>query len=84
MLSIFAGPAVCRRGDTIRVTVMFGHEVERDGKLQLPVVFTVDGSRIVPEGHEAFIEYSPDKPLYPYIAFKTQGSVLAKVITPSV
>ena len=62
---------------------MFGDELERDGKLQLPVVFTVNGSRIVPEGNEAFIEYSPDKPLYPYIAFRSHNSVLAKVITPS-
>ena len=76
------GPAVTRRGDVIRCTVMFGDEQERDGKLQVPVVFTVNGRRIIPVGEETdeiYIDYIPDKPLYPYIAFKHPNSVLAKV-----
>lgn len=84
MLQIFAGPVVCHRGDAIRVTVMFGDKLERDGKFQVPVVFTVNGSRIVPEGNDAFIVYSPDKPyIYPYIPFRSPTSVQDKVITPS-
>lgn len=65
----------------IRCTVMFGNERERDGKVQVPVEFSVNGRRIVPiEGaNEPYIDYSHDKPLYPYIAFKQPNSVLAKV-----
>ena len=79
------GYAVSRRGDVIRCTVMFENErqAERDGKVRVPVVFTVNGSRIILEGNEetqAYIDYSPDKPLYPYVAFKQENSVLAKVI----
>ena len=67
-----------RRGDVIRCTVMFGDEEERYGKVQVPVVFSVNGSRIVPkEGEQTRIEYRG--PLYPYIAFNHENSVLAKV-----
>lgn len=73
-----------RRGDVIRCTVMFGDEEERDGEVHVPVVFSVNGSRIVPkEGDQTHIEYRG--PLYPYIAFNLENSVLAKVrITISV
>ena len=80
---LHVGYAVSRRGDVIRCTVMFENEQERDGKVRVPVVFTVNGSRIILEGNEetqAYIDYSPDKPLYPYVAFKYENSVLAKVI----
>lgn len=75
------GPAVTRRGDVIRCTVMFGNERERDGKVQVPVEFSVNGRRIMPtEGaNEPYIDYSHDKPLYPYIAFKQPNTVLAKM-----
>jgi len=46
------------RGDVIRCTVLFDHEKERDGKFQVPVVFSVNGSRIVPEGEQTIIECS--------------------------
>ena len=62
---------------------MFENEQERDGKVQVPVVFTVNGSRIILDGNEetqAYIDYSPEKHLYPYVAFKYENSVLAKVI----
>lgn len=74
------GSAAARRGDVIRCTVMFENEQEREGKVQVPVVFTVNGSRIILEGNgEVYIDYSPDKPLYPYVAFKYANTVMAKV-----
>ena len=61
---------------------MFDSKQERDGKVRVPVVFTVNGSRTILEGNEeAYIDYSPDKLLYPYVAFRYKNSVLAKVIT---
>ena len=76
------GSAAARRGDVIRCTVMFDSKKERDdGKIRVPVVFTANGSRIIPEGNEdEYIEYSPNQLLYPYVAFKFKNSVLAKVI----
>ena len=74
------GATAARRGDVIRCTVLFGHEKERDGKFQVPIVFSVNGSRIVPEGKQTIIEYSSHRKLYPYIAFRYENSVLAKVI----
>ena len=75
------GTTAARRGDVIRCTILFGNEVETVfGEVQVPVVFTVNGSRIVPEGDQTIrIEYSPDRKLYPYIAFNYENSVLAKV-----
>jgi len=63
----------------IRCTVLFDRKKETDGKVKVPVVFSVNGSRIVPEGDQTIIEYSPDRKLYPYIAFEHENSVLAKV-----
>jgi len=63
----------------IRCTVLFDHEVETNGTVKVPVVFSVNGSRIVPEGDQTVIEYSSDRKLYPYIAFLNENSVLAKV-----
>ena len=78
------GSGAARRGDVIRCTVMFGSEEERDGKVKVPVVFSVNGSEIILKGDEesrretkTYID--ADKPLYPFIAFKYQNSVLAKV-----
>jgi len=58
---------------------MFADEKEKYGKVQVPVVFTVNGSRIIPEGDQIYIEYSPDRPLYPQIGFHYENNVLAKV-----
>lgn len=78
------GPSAARRGDVIRCTVMFedSHEAG-DGIVHVPVVFTVNGSRIIPEGGQTYIEYSLDRPVYPHIGFYYENSVLAKVITPT-
>ena len=73
------GIAASRRGDVIRCTVLFEDKQERGGKVQVPVVFSVNGSTIIPEGDQTFIEYSPDEPLYPCVAFAHENSVLAKV-----
>ena len=80
MLSrLHVGPAAYRRGDIIRCTVMFGDEKERGGKVQVPVVFTVNGSKIIPLGEQTHVDYSPDKPLYPCVFLSSISSVLAKV-----
>ena len=63
----------------VRCTVLFDDKVETDGEFQVPVVFSVNGSRIVPDGDQTVIKYSPDRKLYPYIAFHHENSVLAKV-----
>ena len=73
------GATAARRGDVIRCTVLFDQEEKRGGKFQVPVVFSVNGSKIVPEGDRTIIEYSSDRKLYPYIAFNFENSVLAKV-----
>lgn len=76
-----AGPAACRRGDVVRCTVVFEEKEEIDEQLyKVPVVFTVNGSRVVPEAHDSCIEYAPDTSLYPQIGFYYENSVLAKVI----
>ena len=80
MLSYFlVGPAASRRGDVIRCTVMFEDKRERSGKVQVPVVFTVNGSRIIPDRDQTYVEFSPEKPRHPYIALGYGNSVLAKV-----
>ena len=75
------GSTVALRGDVIRCTVLFDKEQEIDGKIQVPVVFSVNGSRIVPEDKlSSFIEYREDRPLFPYVSFEKENSVLAKVL----
>ena len=75
------GSTVALRGDVIRCTVLFDKEQEIDGKIQVPVVFSVNGSRIVPEDKlPSFIEYREDRPLFPYLSFEKENSVLAKVL----
>ena len=73
-------PSAIRRGDVVRCTVAFDDQQERDGKVQVPVVFSVNGSRIY-HGNDKCVEHSPDKPLYvyPYIDFQGKTSLLAKV-----
>ena len=75
------GSTVALRGDVIRCTVLFDKEQEIEGKIQVPVVFSVNGSRIVPEDKlPSFIEYREDRPLFPYVSFEKENSVLAKVL----
>ena len=60
---------------------MFEHKLHVDGETRVPVIFSVNGSRIVPkDGKRSYIEYSMDRKLYPYLAFHYENSVLAKVI----
>ena len=81
MCCLILGSNAARRGDVIRCTVMFEDGEEREGKL--PVVFSVNGSRIVPEDKtQSYIEYRKNRPLFPYIAFRYENSVLAKVNKP--
>ena len=84
LLSVYGyvfGSTVALRGDVIRCTVVFDKEQEIDGKIQVPVVFSVNGSRIVPEDKlPSFIEYREDRPLFPYVSFEKENSVLAKVL----
>ena len=63
----------------IRCTVMFGDKQYRNGKVLVPVVFSINGCTVVPEGEQTFIEYVTDRPLYPGIAFVHKNSVFAKV-----
>lgn len=60
---------------------MFELEHEVDGKVQVPVLFSLNGIRIGLEDDIAHvhIECRQKKPLYPYIGFEGQNSVLAKV-----
>lgn len=75
------GSTIALRGDVIRCTVVFEKEQETDGKIQDPVVFSVNGSRIVSEDkYPSFIEYNEDRPLFPYVSFENENSVLAKVL----
>ena len=73
------GIARVRSGDVIRCTVMLEQQQDRDGIGQIPVVFSVNGTRLVAEGGQIFIKHNPDKPWYPYIGFEQQNSALAKV-----
>lgn len=80
-----SGSVAVRRGDVIRCSVMFEEEQEIDGKIQVPVVFSVNRSRIVPEDNNpTYIEYSEDTQLFPCVVFEikstTENSVLAKVL----
>ena len=75
------GSTAARRGDVIRCTVMFEDKLQVDGETRVPVVFSVNGSRIVPEDmNPSYIEYNMDRPLYPYLAFNYENGVFAKVM----
>ncbi len=70
---------MARRGDRIRCTVMLENEKKSDGKIQVPVVFSLNGRKILTqEGKDQFFIDS-DKPLYPYIGMTKGSCVLAKV-----
>ena len=62
---------------------MFEDKRETDGQIYIPVVFRVNGSKIIPKDDKpSYIKYSMDRPvdLFPYLAFRYENSVLAKVI----
>ena len=59
---------------------MFEDKLEIDGQIYIPVVFSVNGGKIIPEdSNTSYIEYNMDRPLFPYLAFQYENSVLAKV-----
>ena len=70
---------MARRGDRIRCTVMFGNEQLKDGIVQVPVMFSLNGRKIVTKEEEDQVFMDYDKPLYPYIGMTDGCSVLAKV-----
>ena len=76
----FTGPVLARQGDRIRCTVMFEHKKENNGKEQVPVLFTLNGRKIITqEGENQFFFVDSDKPLYPYVGMTDGCNVLAKV-----
>ena len=68
---------MARRGDRIRCTVMIENKWEIDGKV--PVVFTLNGKKIIMENGEEQIFMDADKPLYPFIAMTDGCIALVKV-----
>lgn len=76
------GPAVALRGDRVLCTVMFEKKRERKGKLQVAVMFTLNGRKIIisdEEEPEIYIDWDIDKPLYPYVSMNYGSSVVAKM-----
>ena len=62
---------------------MFEDKLEIDGQIRIPVVFSVNGTKIIPKDKKpSYIEYRRGRPLFPYLAFHYENSVLAKVILP--
>ena len=60
--------------------MLFENEQEKDGKIQVPVVFTLNGRKIMirdEEDSEVFMD--SDKQLFPYIGMNEGCSVVAKV-----
>ena len=75
------GSTIALRGDVIRCTVVFEKEQEIYGKIQVPVVFSVNGSWIVSKDkYPSFIEYNEDRPFFPYVSFEKENSVFSKVL----
>ena len=59
---------------------MFEDQLETDGQIRIPIVFNINGGKIIPEDkNPSYIEYSMDRPLFPYLAFQYKNNVLAKV-----
>ncbi|CAH3137407.1 unnamed protein product, partial [Porites lobata] len=73
------GPAMARRGDRIRCTVLFEEEPDEDGKI--PVFFTLNGRKIVLQSGESRFLMDFKKPLFPFIGMTKGSSVLTKVRT---
>ena len=63
---------------------MFEREQERNGKIQVPVLFTLNGRKVkirTRDGEDNEIYMDSDKPLYPYIGMNDGCSVVTKVRT---
>jgi len=73
------GPVMARRGDRIRCTVMFENKREKSGKVQVPVVFSLNGKKVVIQDGEGQFFVDDDKPLFPYVGMTDGSSVLAKM-----
>ena len=61
---------------------MFEKTRELNEKVQVPVLFTLNGRKIIisdEEEPEIYIDWDIDKPLYPYISMNYGSSVVAKV-----
>jgi len=83
---------MARRGDLIRCTVKFDEKFEQNGQERVPVLFTLNGERviIVEDEKDQSIVYTPNDEedqsnayspsmIYPYVGLNDQCSVLAKV-----
>ena len=57
---------------------MFGDEKERDGKVS-PSGVHCEWKQDNSLGEQTYIDYSPDRPLYPCVFLNGTSSVLAKV-----
>ena len=68
-----------RQADRIRCTVMFEKKQERDGKVQVPVFFTLNGKMTTVRDEKSHFYMDCDKPLFPFIGMTRDSSVLAKV-----
>ncbi|KAL9952837.1 hypothetical protein ACROYT_G040150 [Oculina patagonica] len=68
------------RGDRIRCTAIFKNAKEKDGKRQVPVMFSLNGRKIIAEDGEDHFFLDCDKPLYPFIGMDRTGSVFAKML----
>ena len=79
MLINVTGPAMARRGDRIRCTVLFEEEPDEDAKI--PVFFTLNGRKIVLQSGESRFLMDFKKPLFPFIGMTKGSSVLTKVRT---
>ncbi len=73
---------MARRGDRIRCTVLFGDE--KDEKVQVSVMFSLNGRIIITKEREDQFFMDSDKQLYPYVCMLHGGSVLAKVSSKNV
>ena len=74
-----SGCAAVRRGDVIRCTVLFDERQDKDEKLQVPVQFYENGSKVIPQDKVTYIEYKQGDLLYPYVGFMYANTVMAKV-----
>ncbi|KAL9952844.1 hypothetical protein ACROYT_G040157 [Oculina patagonica] len=74
------GPVMACRGDRIRCSVIFGNEKVNEGKQQVPVVFSLNGRKIISKVGEDQFFLDCDKPLYPYIGMMQGSTVLAKML----
>ena len=71
---------MARRGDLIRCTVKFDEIFEQNDQEKVPVLFTLNGERIIilEDERDQSIVYTPSS-LFPYIGLSDGCSVLAKV-----